>query len=363
MNDLLNKNKVILGLSGGVDSAVAALLLKSKGFEVIGLYFDIHENNIEGLEKAQKIAKELDIKLIIKNVHKDFENNVINNFIDSYSKAKTPNPCIICNPTIKFKTLIDTANEEKAYHIATGHYAKIVYSELQKSYVIAIADNISKDQSYMLSRLTPDVIERIIFPLSEITDKEYTREIAKSYHISNAYDKDSQEICFLPNDVNYVEYLRTRGVVTAIGNFIDSSGRILGKHKGITSYTIGQRKGLGIALGKPTFVTAIDAQNNTVTLGDNEELFHSIVVSRNNIIMSQDKKFLSTLDDNEDISAKIRYTTKPTKCKILKFTKDKIVVEFETKQRAVTPGQSLVIYYKDEIISSGIISINQAIEF
>ena len=353
---MLKDNRVILGLSGGVDSTAAALLLKENGYEVIGLYFDIDEKGNEvGIAKAQKVANELGIKLIIKNVYDDFSKCVIRNFIDEYAHGRTPNPCIVCNPLIKFKTLIETADEEGAKYVATGHYARVSFSERQQCHVISVPENERKDQSYMLYRLPKEYIERLILPLSEYDDKEKIREIARGMNLSNSEDKDSQEICFIDDKLGYIEFLINNGVKAKEGNFVDTEGNVLGKHKGIVNYTFGQRKGLGITLGKPAFVTSIDAENNRVVLGDNDDLFAYTVVCNHPI-------FTATGDENQpkflkgvEVEAKIRYAAKRAKAFIKQNEDKSIEVIFEEKQRAATPGQSLVLYLDGEVVGGGFI--------
>lgn len=338
----LNKNKVVLGLSGGVDSTAAALLLQEKGYEVIGLYFSI-KDDIESIQKAENTAKQLGIKLIVRNVSCQFEDIVINNFCSEYMKGRTPNPCIVCNPAIKFSTLLEAADENDAYYIATGHYADTYYNKDTDTWHIKKASNERKDQSYMLYRLGQEAISRLLLPLNNVENKEQVREFARKKAMKNANDKDSQEICFIDADDNYKNFLSSKGIKSTKGNFIDTDGNVLGKHQGILNYTIGQRKGLGITLGKPAFVTAINTENNTVTLGDNSDLFNTEVISDDNIILNR---------DCHNITAKIRYAAKPAQAR-LEFLQDgKIKTIFKEPQRAATPGQSIV-FYKDELVIGG----------
>lgn len=353
---MLKNNKVILGLSGGVDSTAAALLLSEKGYDVTGLYFDIEEGgNQEGIAKAQKVADELGIKLIIKNVYDQFKGCVIKNFIDEYASGRTPNPCIVCNPLIKFKTLIDTADEEGATYVATGHYARVTYSETQQCHVISIPENERKDQSYMLYRLPKEYIERLVLPLSEYDDKEKIREIARGMNLSNSEDKDSQEICFIDDEVGYIQFLRENGVKAKAGDFVDKDGKVLGKHKGIVNYTFGQRKGLGITLGKPAFVTSIDAKKNRVVLGDNDDLFAHTVICNDPLFTATGSKKMPEFLEGAEIEAKIRYAARRAKAKIVQLENGSIEVTFEDKQRAATPGQSLVLYLDNEVVGGGFI--------
>ncbi len=304
----LRKNKVLLGLSGGVDSATAALLLKEKGCEVVGYYFDVKGKNEAGRASAEDVAKQLNIPLIYEDVSTDFREIVIENFITEYLHGRTPNPCVLCNPNIKFKRLIRHADEIGAYYIATGHYCRILRDETRQLSYIRRAVNDQKDQSYMLYRLGQDVLSRLIFPLGEFRSKEKTREVARDGKLSNADKKDSQEICFIEPEDNYVSYITAVGGTSAPGNFVDREGRVLGRHKGILHYTIGQRKGLGIALGKPAFVTEIRAARNEVVLGDNEELFACEVRSTNHIFADGNPAAY----DGKTVFAKVRYSAPPS---------------------------------------------------
>ena len=349
-----NNKKIVLGLSGGVDSTAAALLLKEQGFEVIGLYFDVSCGNEDGIAKAKKAAEQIGIKLIIKNVNQIFNDTVVDNFINEYTNGRTPNPCTLCNPKVKFKVLIQAADEEEASFIATGHYAIIGYSDEQECYVVKTADNISKDQSYMLYRLPSEWIQRLILPLSHIDDKEKTRQLARDNDMFNAEAKDSQEICFLENDMSYVDFLESKNVTVKPGKFIDKEGNVLGENQGIIHYTIGQRKGLGIALGKPAFVTEIRA-DNTVVLGDNDDLFAHNVFCDNVFFTATGNTHIPEFLKDVKLKGKIRYKATPSPCVVKGLEDGKICVTFDEAQRAATPGQSLVLYYQDQVIGGGII--------
>lgn len=361
----LKKNKVVLGLSGGVDSTAAALLLLEKGYEVTGLYFSVSEDD-KGKKDAESAARQLGIDLITKDVSEKFSDLIISDFCREYMSGRTPNPCIICNPMLKFRTLIEAADETGAYYIATGHYADTFYDKVSDTWHIKKAANEKKDQSYMLYRLGQDVISRLLLPLSSIDSKEDTREIARCNGLENADAKDSQEICFIEKDDDYKSFLKRNGAVTAEGYFVDINGNILGKHSGIADYTVGQRKGLGIALGKPAFVTEINSDTNTIVLGDESELYSTVVISRKNII------FGKALDDlRSDISgsalsigltgfdkgmeAKIRYSSKPASASVEILDDLSLKTVFDKPQRAVTPGQSIVFYKDDLVIGGGII--------
>lgn len=353
MKNNLDRKKIVLGLSGGVDSTAAALILQKRGFEVIGLYFNVlgsfcincEKNAAEGRAKAQRTADKLGIKLICKDMSADFDKKVIEPFCDDYIHGRTPNPCIICNPEIKFRTLTDTADEEGAYYIATGHYAGTWQDPEDGKWYIKKAANAKKDQSYMLYRLGQDVISRLIMPLETYESKDEIREIARMAQTGNSEDRDSQEICFVDPSDTYIDFLKRRGFETPEGDFIDSSGNVLGKHKGIANYTIGQRKGLGIALGKPAFVTEIDSEKNTVVLGENADLFSCKVESTGNVLYKQ----------ISNVTAKIRYAAPPAEAVLITGEDDTIITEFSEPQRAATPGQSIVFYDEDIVIGGGFI--------
>lgn len=416
MKDLDSKNnkKVILGLSGGVDSTAAALLLQEKGYEVIGLYFDalgldrdgdycscgceyeyrrgtgagaageavvvahggLSAGKLTGRARAELAAKQLGIKLIYKDVSNAFNDIVIDNFCSEYMKGRTPNPCIICNPNVKFKVLLAVAEEEGASYIATGHYADTYYDEEEELWYIKRAANEKKDQSYMLYRLGQDVISRLILPLNDAEDKEQIRELARAKALKNADDKDSQEICFVDSDDNYKDYIRRRGFDTPKGKFVDRNGKVLGEHQGILNYTIGQRKGLGIALGKPAFVTDIDGENNQVVLGENADLFKTEVISSDNIIcgvwleQSECAKGIDRFVGSEvttavckagGIKAKIRYAARPAEASIEILADGRVKAVFEEPQRAATPGQSIVFYRDNLVIGGGFIDANLSV--
>lgn len=346
----LQKNKVLLGLSGGVDSATAALLLKEKGYDVTGFYFDVMGGNENGRAEAEVVAAQIGIPLIYENVSEDFHRVVIENFVSEYRCGRTPNPCIICNPNIKFRRLLRHADEIGASYIATGHYCRILYDEANDAYYIRRAANDKKDQSYMLYRLGQDVLSRLIFPLGEFLSKEETREIARKSHLSNAEKKDSQEICFIDQADNYVNYITAAGYTSVPGNFVNRDGKILGRHRGILHYTIGQRKGLGVALGKPAFVTEIRCAQNEVVLGDNADLFACKVASVCNVFADGDPSAY----DGKRVLAKVRYSAPPSEA-LIRMDGDRIQTVFEKPQRAMTPGQSIVFYDEEKMLGGGFI--------
>lgn len=375
----MKNKKVVLGLSGGVDSTTAALLLQEKGYEVIGLYFDAMGKGREdaGAVRAAMAAKQLGIKFLYRDVSDIFREKVIGNFCSEYVCGRTPNPCIVCNPDVKFKTLLTAADVEGADWIATGHYAGTYQDPESEEWFIRRAKSEAKDQSYMLYRLGEDVISRLILPLNDAEDKEAVREIARKKALKNAEDKDSQEICFIEDGDDYKAFLRRNGCDLPKGDFVDTDGNILGEHQGILHYTIGQRKGLGIALGKPAFVTGIDCEKNQVVLGENQDLFKTEVVSDGNILLGIDFSRLAQqerearqadgesgearslgiigFDDMSGITAKIRYAAKPAAASLKLLPDGKILATFEEPQRAPTPGQSIVFYQDDLVLGGGFI--------
>lgn len=353
----LSKNKVVLGLSGGVDSTAAALLLKEKGYTVVGFYFDVLGNNREGSEAAEQLAQKLDIAFVKMDVSEEFDRVVIGNFCKEYMAGRTPNPCIICNPKIKFKKLLQVAEEEGAYYIATGHYARIFHDGDRDLYFVRKGANEKKDQSYMLYRLGQSVLSRLILPLGDFEDKEETRSLARSRRLPNAEAADSQEICFIDDQKeDYVSFIERRGLAAEKGNFVDMQGKLLGEHRGLLHYTIGQRKGLGIALGKPVFVTSIDPENNQVTLGDHDDLFKREVVSVENFFAETSLGDLPQGAGSEfRVSAKIRYAAKPAPATVSRLPGGQILTVFDEPQRAAAPGQSIVFYRDDVVLGGGFI--------
>ncbi len=379
----MKNKKVVLGLSGGVDSTIAALLLKEKGYEVIGLYFDAMGKGRDdaGALRAETAAQQLGIKFLYRNVNDLFSAKVIANFCDEYSRGMTPNPCIVCNPNVKFKTLLEAADAEGACWIATGHYAGTYQDPVSEEWFIRRARSEARDQSYMLYRLGEDVISRLILPLNDVEDKEIVRELARDRSLKNADDRDSQEICFIEDGDDYKAFLKRNGYNLPKGDFVDTDGNILGEHQGILNYTIGQRKGLGIALGKPVFVTGIDSEKNQVVLGDNQDLFKKEVISDSNILLGINFEGLAQhrceacpeecakdsendearplgiigFDEMSGITAKIRYAAKPEAASLKLLADGRILTTFDKPQRAPTPGQSIVFYRDDLVLGGGFI--------
>ena len=336
-------------MSGGVDSSVAAYLLKKQGYDVTGATLIMWENSDDTSQNdAKKVAEKIGINHITINCVEQFKKYVVEYFIDEYKNGRTPNPCIECNKFIKFGYMLDYAQSHGYDYVATGHYAKIEYDDSLNCHFIKKAEYDSKDQTYVLYGLKKDQLCKILMPLWEYS-KEEIREIAKKeigMYIANK--PDSMEICFVPDD-NYKKFIQEYSdYVPCPGNFVDKSGNILGRHDGIINFTIGQRKGLGQSFGKPMFVTNIDPHTNNVILGEKGDEYSSGLIADNT-------NFFIDFENILFAQCKTRYSSKHANCKITKLDSDTVRVEFEQKQRAVTPGQSVVFYEDDKILGGGII--------
>ena len=353
-------NKVLLGLSGGVDSTAAALLLSEKGYEVTGYYFDVTGKNAAGAREAAGLAQKLGVAFIAEDVSAEFAQAVVKPFCEEYVAGRTPNPCVICNPLVKFRKLLEIAGKIGADHIATGHYARVFRDEESGLFYPRIAANAAKDQSYMLYRLGQEALSRLIFPLGDFNDKEEIRQLARDFGLENAEKKDSQEICFLAEGEEHLDFIRDQGYEICPGDFTDSDGRVLGRHKGVAAYTVGQRKGLGLALGRPAYVTAIDAEQNRVVLGANDDLFKREVRAADCFFPGRPPEYFA----GRKLRAKVRYAAKPAEASFSLEREEtkpgvvddkKIIAIFAESQRAPAPGQSLVFYDGDVVVGGGII--------
>lgn len=336
--------KVILGISGGVDSAVAAHLLISEGYDVSGVYLYLHQDAAEGIDEAKSICEQLQIPFILIDGRELFRQRIINPFIETYQRGETPNPCVNCNETVKFKLLLEEANRLGASFVATGHYAQI---DKKERFLLKRAKDLTKDQSYMLYRLKQDQLSRILFPLGSLT-KDEVRQIARSIHLPQFEKKDSQDICFIPSG-DHLAFLEER-ITLNTGNFIVDK-KTIGPHKGIEAYTLGQRRGLGISYSHPLYVQRIDPDTSEIYLDKEESLFSTLVEARELNFIYQ----ILSLDEEVELMGKTRYSQTEFPCKVRRIEEDLLRVTFSKPQRAPTPGQSLVLYKDDYIFAGGII--------
>ena len=346
--------KVLLGMSGGVDSSASAILLQQMGYNVIGCTMNLlEEENKEAIIDAKKVCEKLGIEHHVIDCRKEFKCYVIQNFIDEYKNARTPNPCVVCNKNIKFGLFVQKAEELGCEYIATGHYAKTEYSEKYGQKVIRKSNEEKKDQTYFLYSIPKDVIEKIIFPLQNNESKDDTRNLAQEAGLEVAKKKDSQEICFI-KDNDYKNFLLKQGSVSSKkGNIVLKSGEILGKHQGIINYTIGQRKGLGVSYKEPLYVIDIDKSKNEVIVGEEKVLYNS-GLKANNI------NWLIDVKGNElEVFAKIRYRAKEAKAQVKIIDENNVEVYFEEPQRAITKGQSVVFYDDTGVLLGGGIIVDK----
>lgn len=350
------KEKVIIGMSGGVDSSVAAYLLKEQGYDVVGVTMQTlpEKDSEEGgfgkgaIEDAKKVAELLEIPYYVLDFTKEFKENVIEYFVGEYIKGRTPNPCIICNRCVKWEALLSRGEEFGAEYIATGHYARKIMLPNGR-YSLKVAKSQGKDQTYALYNLTQEQLQKTIMPAGEYT-KDEIREIAKKIGLEVADKPDSQDICFV-TDNDYAGFVKKNsGITIPTGNFVDLNGNVLGTHKGIIHYTVGQRKGLNLALGHPVFVLEIRPETNEVVIGESEETFRNELYCTNINLMA-----VEDITEPVRVMAKIRYSHKGTWCTVKKVGEDRLKCTFEEPVRAVTPGQAVVFYEKDYIFGGGII--------
>lgn len=334
-----------MAMSGGVDSSVAAFLMKKADGECAGCYMILNEYT-DGETDAQKCAEKLELPFLSADFRKEFKEGVLDYFVKDYLTGCTPNPCVECNKLIKFGRLLDYAKENGFDRLATGHYARI--EEKDGRFLLKKAVDLSKDQSYFLYRLSQEQLSRIVLPLGGYT-KEEIRAVAEANSFENAHKKDSQDICFVP-DGKYVDVIEKEAEeLPKHGEFVDKNGRVLGEHLGIYRYTYGQRKGLGISADRPLYVTKIDTLNNRVILGDNEDLFaKEITVQNVNWIKNP-------ADGSFRAKARLRYCHKEQPATIEVLSDDSIQIIFDEPQRAATKGQSAVVYDEDYVVCGGII--------
>ena len=350
--------KVVVGMSGGVDSSVAAYLLKQQGYEVIGVTMQIwqkednqtvEENGgccgLSAVEDARRVAQMLDIPYYVMNFREEFDQKVIRYFMREYLNGRTPNPCIACNRYVKWESLLQRSMQIGADYIATGHYARI--EQLQNGrYAIRNSVTAAKDQTYALYNLTQEQLMRTKMPVGAY-EKSQVRAIAEELGLYVAHKPDSMEICFVP-DQDYARFIEENsGKKIPEGNFVTTDGKIVGHHRGITHYTVGQRKGLNLSMGKPVFVLEIRPETNEVVIGDGTEVYADRLIC-------SDLNFMSVPDFPDDfpVVAKIRYNHRGTKAHVRRIGADQAEVIFEEPVRAVTPGQA-VVFYDGEYVAGG----------
>lgn len=353
--------KVMLAMSGGVDSSASAILLLEAGYELLGAtlrLFDDEAKQREGacgassdIEDARRVAQRLGFPHEVFPYMDRFRAQVIDRFADAYRAGNTPNPCIDCNRTIKFGALLDEALARGFDAMATGHYARVARDEETGRWLLKKAADEKKDQTYVLYQLTQEQLAHVLFPLGGLC-KEEVRAIAQQHGLVNAQKPDSQDICFIP-DGDYASFIRRHtGEASAPGRFVDSEGNPLGEHQGLVHYTVGQRKGLGAAFGKPMYVLAKNARENSVTLGSNEELFaREMLADRVNLIS------IERLSAPMRVQAKTRYRHAAQPATLFPAAEGRVRVVFDEAQRAITPGQAAVFYDGELVVGGGTIVV------
>ena len=355
LSNKMQRKRVAVGMSGGVDSSVAAALLQAQGYEAIGvtMCFNLVDSgrkkigccSLEGVEDSRRVAHKLGIRHYVLNMQKALEERVIKDFCKEYLLGRTPNPCVVCNQYLKFGELLKKAFVLDAAFLATGHYARII--KTSAGFLLRKAKDPKKDQSYFLYRLNQAQLKHILFPLGNYT-KEEVRALARKFKLPVAEKKASQEICFIPGN-DYRAFLKARiNEEVQPGPVIDNQGKVVGRHKGIFYYTIGQREGLGIAQGYPVYVTRIDARANKIFIGSQDD------ASKNELLVKDLHFSLKPIKKKVALKAKIRYNHKEAEADLFPSGK-KAKIVFKEPQFAITPGQSAVFYEKNRVLGGAII--------
>lgn len=371
----MKTKRVLVGMSGGIDSSAVCMMLQEQGYEVVGVTMRVwdlprqfsqpNQEYPDFIVEAKSLAQRLGIAHYVADERDDFKNTVVRNFIDEYMQGRTPNPCVMCNPTFKFRMLIEWADRLECDYIATGHYVQV--REERGLYYIHCGEDVTKDQSYFLWRLGQDVLSRCIFPLGGMKKTDVRAYLDKKGFEIKAREGESMEVCFIDKD--YRDFLSEQvpdiNQRIGQGKFVDVQGRTIGTHEGFPYYTVGQRKGLGVVLGKPAYVLRINALKNTVVLGDAEQL-------ETEAMLVSDARFVNKTDlEDMDLSVRIRYRSRPIPCMISKVDdlfpdesvkKDMWLVRFMTKASAVTPGQSAVFYINDKMVGGAYICSQKGLQ-
>jgi hypothetical protein len=357
---MMEKGRVVVAMSGGVDSSLAAALLLEQGYDVVGVTMRLSNENrdvdaendrsccsLSSVDDARRVADVLGIRHYVMDFTVPFQTSVIDYFLDEYLLGRTPNPCIACNRYIKFEGLLHKSAELGASYVATGHYARIDFDGI--NYRLRKGKDFDKDQSYVLYHLNQETLAHVLLPLGDF-DKGTTRRMAEEYGLPVAHKAESQEICFVPRD-DYKSYMREKRPGQFVpGEIVDRTGKVLGRHDGISFYTIGQRRGLGIAASEPLYVTALDAAQNRVVVGTAKEVF-----ARELTASDLSRTMRDVFDVERTVHAKIRYGKREAQAVMTPLAEGRLQVRFTEPQRAVTPGQSIVFYEGDVVLGGGII--------
>lgn len=341
----MEKKTIAVAMSGGVDSSVTAALLQQAGHKVIGITMRLWDGPITHIEDAARVAAHLGIEHHVADLEPCFKTEVMDYFVSEYESGRTPNPCARCNKLLKFGALMEKARSLGAESLATGHYARVIIGGDGEPHLVA-AVNRRKDQSYFLFSLTRELLRNILFPLGEVQDKQQVRDMAVKFGLPVAAKDDSQDICFIPGD-DYIAFLQGAGVRSSPGDFVLADGTVVGRHGGIHRYTVGQRRGMGIAWSEPLYVLGIDASSNRIVVGTEKELYREgFTIAECNWIVPPGEGPFPTL-------CRIRYRHKPVPCTVTVLSEGRAEVRFDQPEKGVTPGQVAVFYRDEEVLGGG----------